>query len=220
MSNQIDFNNAPGKSNIGYPINPTENQHAIWIEFLGGSNKALAELYKIYSKKLYVYGRQFTHCDEQIYDTIQDVFIYLTESRDKLSIAKSVKQYLFAVFRRMLLQALEKERKLVSGKEVDYDGFHIVMNNEFFAVGKTLDQQQKKLIENACNRLPVRQREMLILRFFEGMSYSEIADTMGLANSKTVRTMMYRSYHRLSDLLSPYKNDLTAFFIAVSYLRY
>ncbi|WP_158856093.1 sigma-70 family RNA polymerase sigma factor [Lunatibacter salilacus] len=219
MSNKRTLQFETGMPPLGISANSNESQYVIWVEFLGGSNKALSQLYGIYSKILFVYGRQFTHCDEQIYDTVQDVFIYLTEAREKLSIAKSVKQYLFAVFRRMLLQALEKERMLVSGKENDYEGFQIIMNDEFFAVNKNLDFHQKKMIENACNQLPVRQREMLILRFFEGMSYSEIADTMGLANSKTVRTMMYRSYHRLSDILSPHKEDLTTIILAISYVK-
>ncbi|NHE56855.1 RNA polymerase sigma factor [Cyclobacterium plantarum] len=189
---------------------PDLSHENIWVAFLSGSNKALADLYKLYSNKLFVYGRQFTHCNEQIYDTIQDVFFYLTESREKLSMARSVKLYLFSVFRRMLLKSIEKERLLVSGNASEIEGFQIIVDEAFFPVHAQLDNRQRKRIEVACNQLPARQREMLILRFFEGMSYEEIADIMGLANSKTVRTMLYRSYHKLSEILAPHKHELSA----------
>jgi len=201
------------KSSSGVGIHEPDSDLShenIWMAFLSGSNVALADLYKLYSDKLFVYGRQFTHCDEQIYDTIQDVFFYLTESRDKLSIAKSVKYYLFSVFRRMLLKTLEKERLLVSGNIQEIYGFQIIVDEAFFPVNGRLDNRQKKRIEAACDQLPTRQREMLVLRFFEGMSYEEIADIMGLANSKTVRTMLYRAYRKLSEILAPHKDDLNA----------
>src|SRR5690606_25053663 len=63
----------------------------------------------------------------------------------------------------------------------------------------------KELLKNSCNALPVRQREIITMRFFENMHYAEIAEIMGLANAKTVRTMLYRGLNRLAEELTPKK---------------
>lgn len=192
-----------------------ELEALLWVEFLGGSDKALAEIYRIYSKKLFNYGRQFTKCDDLIYDTIQDVFIYLVDAREKLAVAKSVRFYLFSVFRRTLLKALEKDKNVVFPEKDALEGFLISVNDEYYSVNEFISERHKKLIMTAVNQLPARQREMLTLRFFEGMSYEQIAAMMDLANAKTVRTMMYRSFSRLNKVLAPLKKVIYTAFLLV-----
>ncbi|GAB3654076.1 sigma-70 family RNA polymerase sigma factor [Echinicola sediminis] len=185
-----------------------ESEARLWLEYLGGSDAALAEIYRLYSKKLFQYGRQFTSSDEFIYDAIQDVFIYLVDAREKLSVAKSVKFYLYSVFRRTLMKSLEKNRKVISAEEDALEGFLISMANDYRPVQEQLSERHKTLLMKAVNQLPLRQREMLNLRFFEGLSYEQIAAVMDLANAKTVRTMMYRSFSKLNKVLSPLKQML------------
>ena len=142
-----------------------ESEAGLWLEYLGGSDAALAEIYRLYSKKLYKYGRQFTSSDELIYDAIQDVFIYLVDAREKLAVAKSVKFYLFSVFRRTLIKALEKNRKVINAEEDALEGFLISMSKDYRPVQEQLSERHKKLLMKAVNQLPARQREMLNLRF-------------------------------------------------------
>ncbi|WP_186757457.1 RNA polymerase sigma factor [Echinicola salinicaeni] len=214
-SHQALYSETPHKPKSPFFEEKKELEGLLWVEFLRGSDKALADIYRIYSKKLFNYGRQFTQCDELIYDTIQDVFIYLVDAREKLSVAKSVKFYLFSVFRRTLMKALEKDKKVINPDNDDFEGFLINMNNGYHPVHEIISERHKKVIMNAVNQLPARQREMLNLRFFEGMSYEQIASMMELANAKTVRTMMYRSLARLNKVLAPLKKSIYSFIVFV-----
>ncbi|SDM31186.1 RNA polymerase sigma-70 factor, ECF subfamily [Catalinimonas alkaloidigena] len=178
----------------------------LWQAFLDGSDAALSELYRRYADRLYSYGRQFTAQDELVLDTVQEVFFTLIKSRTTLNAAVSVKFYLYASFRRLLFRQLKRERKWVLKEEMpEAEGFQITLEPEFLT-RYTLDE--KRLIENACNRLPKRQREILMLFYYEGLSYREVADVMGLANPKTARTMLYRAVDSLGTLLSPHKELL------------
>jgi len=195
-----------------------EKEAGLWVEYLGGSDVALAEIYRLYSRKLYMYGRQFTSSDDLIYDAIQDVFIYLVDAREKLAVAKSVKFYLFSVFRRTLMRSLEKDKKVINAEKDALEGFLISMNNDYRSVQEYLSERHKKLLMNAVNQLPARQREMLNLKFFEGLSYEQIAAVMDLANAKTVRTMIYRTLAKLNKVLSPLKRMMYTLALLGSFL--
>ncbi len=181
-----------------------------WIEFLKGDDVALAHIYRKYAPKLFNYGRQFTADNTLVQDAIQDVFFKLVDNKSKLGVAQSVKFYLFASFRRILLRSLKKEEKYVGDRYCEERGFQIMVDPDFFVVDGYLTEAQKELLKDSCNQLPARQREIITMRFFENMDYAEIAEMMGLANAKTVRTMLYRGLNRLAEELGP-KKDFFSF---------
>ena len=183
----------------------------LWIDFLQGDDKALASLYHQYANKLFNYGRQFTHDKELIADTIQDVFLTLIRTRSKLSVATSVKFYLYAAFRRSLVRQLKYNSKFVIPEDMEDESFQISINAEYLAVNPALSTDQKKIVMHFCNKLPSRQREALVLHYFEDLNYAEIAKVMKLSTSKSARTMVYRALDSLSLLLSTWKKELTIF---------
>lgn len=189
--------------------NTTEAQ--VWIDFLQGDDKALASLYHQYANKLLNYGRQFTHDKELIADTIQDVFLTLIRTRSKLSIATSVKFYLYAAFRRSLVRQLKHNSKFVIPEDMEDESFQISINAEYLSVNPNLNNDQKKIVMHFCNKLPSRQREALVLHYFEELNYAEIAKAMKLSTTKSARTMVYRALDSLSQLLSAWKKELTIF---------
>ncbi|WP_186757435.1 RNA polymerase sigma factor [Echinicola salinicaeni] len=189
----------------------------LWIAFLKGSNAALSKIYRAYSNKLFTYGRQFTSNEVLIKDAIQDVFFKLVDQKDQLGVAQSVKFYLFSSFRRILLRSLKRERKYVDEEE-DGESFYFLVDEDHFAMDALLNENQKKMVQNACNELTARQREILNLRFFENLSYIEIAEMLELANAKTVRTMLYRILNKLSDKLRPFKRSLLSLIFLISFL--
>lgn len=190
-----------------------------WDAFLEGDEQALASIYANNIDRLYNYGRQFTKNKSLVKDTIQDVFFHLIDDRNGLGRARSVKAYLMACLRRRILDALKKERREVDLVLEEQEAFYIKVDANSYFIDSKLSIDQKKLLEQFCNELPVRQREIIMMRFFENMPYEEIALVMGLANAKTVRTMMYRGLNKLSKSLSPYKSQLMQLLILMEAMR-
>jgi RNA polymerase sigma-70 factor (ECF subfamily) len=63
------------------------------------------------------------------------------------------------------------------------------------------DPALEKAVRVALAQLPVQQREAIILHRFEGFSFSEIAETLGLTES-AVKVRAHRGYVRLRRLLA------------------
>jgi RNA polymerase sigma factor (sigma-70 family) len=196
----------PRQDRVVEASSPSEVQ--TWIDFLRGSDQAVADLYRRYANKLFNYGRQFTRNEELVLDAVQDVFLNLIRTREKLGVATSVKFYLYSSFRRSLVRQIKRAHKVVLHDDMEDEGFQITVDQDYLSVNTNISNDQKKIIENFCNQLPTRQREAIMLHYFEDLDYSEMAKTMNLLNSKSARTLVYRSLDSLSKLLSSWKKEL------------
>jgi RNA polymerase sigma-70 factor (sigma-E family) len=68
------------------------------------------------------------------------------------------------------------------------------------AEAAVLTGEQRREVMRAIRRLPRRQREALVLRFYLDLSEAEIAETMGIGQS-TVRSATYRALTSLGRML-------------------
>lgn len=178
----------------------------IWKEFINGSDSAVSYLYRSYVDALYTYGRQFAD-NSLVLDSIQDIYFDLIKSRKRLSEVKSVKAYLYASLRRKILKTKSKKLKMPE-YNFEENGFRISTATD----GVTpLDQFTKGKIEilsNACNALPIRQREAILLRYYEQLPYEEIAVIMGIGKSSSVRMLVSRAISSLKILLESHRDEL------------
>ncbi len=215
MSSQSDLNGfSPKEKEIPQEIHAPgvfsqPSDSAVWIEFLQGSEQALASLFELYAHKLFNYGKQFTLDSGIINDAVQDVFYQLIKNKAKLGVAHSVKHYLFSCFRRRLLRLLKQHKKLVFDEDLGVSGnFQLGVSLDYHGINTSLTLDQKQILEDACNKLPVRQREILALYFFEGLTYLEIADVMEFSQVKSARKLLYRALSGLGVLLEKHRDIL------------
>lgn len=185
----------------------------LWIHFQGGSLAAFAQLYNTHVQALYNYGRRFTGDAALVEDCIQDVFIGLWHKREQLGKTDSPKYYLLASLRnRLFRQLAEKNRRPLLGISEKHD-FEVELSHECTLVSEQLSDEQKSRLEQAIRQLTKRQREVVFLKFYENLSYDEIASLMSLE----VRS----AYNLVSKAIETIRQNLGGFylFIAAFFLR-
>jgi RNA polymerase sigma-70 factor (ECF subfamily) len=68
--------------------------------------------------------------------------------------------------------------------------------------------EQADMVRQAVATLSERQRTALLLSKFEGMSYQDIADTMGLS-VQAIKSLLSRARVNLKEVLTPYVEEGT-----------
>jgi DNA-directed RNA polymerase specialized sigma24 family protein len=68
---------------------------------------------------------------------------------------------------------------------------------------RTSSVEDRELVREALSRLPQRQREVILLRYFEDLSEAEIARRLGCAPG-TVKSSAARALRALRDMLPDY----------------
>jgi RNA polymerase sigma factor (sigma-70 family) len=176
------------------------DEKTVWDEFLKGSNLALSALYKLYVRKLYSYGSQFAS-GVIVLDCIQDLFYDLIRNREKLSPCNSVVAYLYASLRRKIFRTVQKlQKEVAQSKLINDDGFQIdLLQNDADELDMHL-AEKIRMIGEMCNLLPLRQREIILLYYFEELSYEEIMEIMNIPKVSSARILVYRALQSLREM--------------------
>jgi RNA polymerase sigma factor (sigma-70 family) len=155
-------------------------------------------LYTRYYPKLYNYGRKFTTDVTLIEDSIQDIFLDYWKRKDIHDQPTAINSYLFSAFRYSLFKKINRERRLIalSGNNDDPD-----FSADHFISQPNAAPDMERQIQAALRQLTARQREALFLRFYEGLSYEEIAVVMSLSVKASYK-LMARALLQLKHTLS------------------
>lgn len=73
----------------------------------------------------------------------------------------------------------------------------------------TLDRERHAIVDRALKTLPERQRAVLVLCHYQGLSNAEAAAVVG-TSVKGVESLLIRARRAMRDLLAPYKDGLIA----------
>ena len=186
-----------------------------WLLLKDGDAQALETLYRLYSNALYNYGSKFTGDKDQIKECIQELFVTLWTRRNTIGSPANIKNYLFKSFRLTLFKKAALISKNQEYQDTEHYPFSVTLSIEDDLIRQEQTKAQKQRLETAIHQLTDRQREAVFLKFYENLSYDEIAEVMGISVKATYK-IMARSLSFLRDNLS--KDDLLLL-ISIFYLK-
>lgn len=175
-------------------------QKNVWERFVGGDQRCFKLLFKKYYQQMYGYGLKLCKKPEIVKDCIQELFKTIWERRDELDHIDSPNVYLFVSLRRNILKNLKKESKTAGNlSEID-EALFLNFSMEEIIITDEVKHKNKKELQKALNQLSDRQKEVIYLHFYSGMSYGEIEKILSI-NRQSVRNHMYRAMETLRTLL-------------------
>ena len=153
-----------------------------------GSEEAIFSLMTMYYNDLYRYGIRFTADSENTKDIVNEFFLHIWDHRDKFVAVENIKAYLVVSFKRYLINELRKSFPFTN--IADYPDELMEHSYEDYIILFQESESLKAAIHSSIQALPSRQKELLVLRFYDNLSYEEIA----AKSSLSVRTV-YNKIH-------------------------
>ena len=187
------------KASTGYRVK-IPDEPILWAEFKKGSEKAFTTIYNQYLVSLYHYGEMITSDKELVEDSIHDFFVDLWKNRDNLAQVHSIKFYLYKGLKRKIIRNLSLKRKLPLNEFTDSHDFEMVLSHEFNMIANEISEQQKANTLKALSKLSRRQKEAIILKFYDDFSYKEIGNLLSIS-TKSTYTLIYRAIEVLKQYL-------------------
>lgn len=165
----------------------------LWAAIRNGERKALAILFQRYYFYLVKLGLHYCQDPEMAKDAVNDVFLKLWKTRQKLTDASNVKAYLHTIYRNHLYGILRGEMKQKNRMEQWSDTEPVQQPSyEQMLIGLQVQEEQKEKLRRAFAKLSPRQKQYLQLKYFEGLSYEQVAEKTGQA-LKTVYNTTYEA---------------------------
>lgn len=152
------------------------------------------ECVRLYADNVYRFILKNLRHEEDARDVVQSAFEKLWKNRDSVSAEKS-KSYLFTIAYHQMIDHLRKVRRVQLREE-----FH-----EGARVSAVPAHQLKKVLDAALARLNETQRSLVLLKDYEGYSYSEIGQITGL-NESQVKVYLHRARIQLKEYLVKVEN--------------
>jgi RNA polymerase sigma-70 factor (ECF subfamily) len=162
-----------------------------------GDKEALFSVMSFYYNDLFRYGIKFTADKDLTKDIIGQFFLHVWDHRTQFTAAENFKAYLVISFKRFIINYLTKisqqlniAQRLPADYEYPYEDYIIAWQNE---------ETVRRLLRKAVEDLPERQRELVKLRFYEEMSFEEIAEKTSLS----IRTVYNKLHEAIKKLRCP-----------------
>ena len=171
----------------------------LWQQLKSGDKKALERIYRAHVMHLSDYGRRFCSDDMLVQDCLQDLFVYLWQKRETMQVTDAIRPYLLVSFRRRIIRALQSRKGTVTMDDHPLD-FIADWSFEEQLIAQDMAEEQRKQLKAGLSELSERQREALFLRYYEGLTYEEIGEVMGL-RYQSIRNLVSRAIHKLRSQL-------------------
>lgn len=174
--------------------------------YLNGNNNAFDILLKRYERKVFTYIAYSVKDEEVAQDLFQDCFMRIitklhsglyTENGKFASWVMRIAHNLIIDYHRQ-----NQGNNVISNDESEYD----LLNNSAIALDynkekEFVDKQLLKDVKALVKKLPDNQREVVLMRFYEELSFKEIAEITGVSINTALGRMRYAliNLRRLAD---------------------
>jgi len=190
------------------PVEAIENgnggrERSLALAAQGGDAEAFRELYESYRKRIWtlvVYWIGDTH---QAQDVLQTVFMKVFRGLPGFRFQSSLFTWIYRIarnecrnyLRRRAAPPLSLEAILGSRDEIDASPIPNGL------------EPRKVILRNAVRQLPFKMREVVVLKYLNGLSYEEMGRVLECAPG-TVASRLNRALAELEELLRPFRGFL------------
>ena len=167
-----------------------------------GDDRAFSEIVNRYEKRVFFVVKRMLNDDDESADATQEVFIKLHDSLRKFRGDANLYTYLYRIATNVAISYLRKRKVRAVVRLDELVSNMLTGGNE---PQREADQEElKKLVAEAVSSLPVQQRQVFVLRFYEELSYEEIARIM----HRSLGALKANYFHAMKKIGARLKNAM------------
>lgn len=164
-----------------------------------GDRNAFGEIYRQYLRRIYRFVYYFLGDSNLAEDLSQDTFIRAWRALPNFREERGTLQaFLFAIARNLVIDYQRKRKATALDDKV------LAIRSEENVEGEYVVKEERKKAKAALARLAPDEKEVVLLRFFEELSYKEIAQ-ITKENEGAVRVKVFRILKKLREYLKDHE---------------
>ncbi len=180
------------------------NVRKYWDGLLQGNESLFLDLYRSMYPGLLAYGLKVSADRELVKDAINQTFTYFWEKRASLTQVQQPDAYIYTSFKHQLLAAMDHNRsKLYFPGDLTENGNEpAIGSHEQFLIHIDSTEALQQAIAKAISKLSPRKQQLIRFKYYEGLSYTEIAIRTNLSERTT--------YNKLHESVKTLRHELAA----------
>jgi RNA polymerase sigma-70 factor (ECF subfamily) len=183
-------------------VKNNKSNRELLVQIKKGDRVAFYNIYERYCNRLYGFVLRYIKVEADAEEIVQDVFVKIWESRDKLNAYASFESFLFTITYNATISLLRKK-----ASEQKYL-LHLKSIQQIEETPASIDHlyytDLNDKVKQLLNELTPRQKEIFLLSREEGLSHEEIAGKLNIS----LNTVKKHMVNALSYLKSHIDNSL------------
>jgi len=158
----------------------THNELALISSIATGDPVAFAQLYRLYSAKVYNSIMVYVRDESEAEELVQQVFVRLWDRRASLTSVRQFDDYFFILIRNTVFNYFDRhsrQARLVSGLNTQADE----LADDDAPDHPIREKQYEQLVQKAIHLLPDRQRQVYQMVNTDALGYDDIAQRMQIS---------------------------------------
>lgn len=170
------------------------------LRSIAASNRRRAHelIVRKYREPLYYHALYVVKNAQEALDVVQEVFIRSFRERRLFTAGFRIRAWLFRVCTNLCYNIVRDKKR--RGGLLDQNAEHLRGSAPVQAIEEAIAGQERDQMLASINRLPEAYRTILLLRYYDDLSYKEIADVLDIKLG-TVMSRLSRAKTRLHGLM-------------------
>ena len=170
-------------------------------DFRSGSVESFNEIVRRYREKVYWIARRVVGTHDDADDVVQEVFVRVYDSLKRFRGDSNFYTWLYRISVNVSLSAIRAKRikNFVRSEEVVE---HLVSDEEL-ADDKILRDEYEKVLKQAIDRLPPKQKTTFVMRYYEEMEFEEMSKVL----NKSVGGLKANYFHAVRKIRDYVKKE-------------
>lgn len=176
--------------------------------FQQGTSEVFGALVRRYEGELYGYLRRYLGDRDLADDVFQNTFLQLYTKMHRYEAGRPVRPWLYAIATNQAIDALRRQgrhpmlRLHVEAEDADESDlpnlYTLLSSREPGPVEQLHDEERKQLIRASVEKLPDFLKQVVILAYYQGLKYKDIADIMAIPVG-TVKSRLHTALCKLHE---------------------
>jgi RNA polymerase sigma-70 factor (ECF subfamily) len=176
-----------------------------------GNKEAFTELVEIYSERVYNLALRIVKNTDDASDVLQETFLAIYEKLDSFDGRANFFTWIYRIASNFALMKLRKQKRMIytdQDMETKYDSPDKVQVHDWqdLPLRDMLNDEFKRHLDEAVDRLPEIYRSVFILRDLENASIKEASQILGITESN-VKIRLKRARVYLREELAKYMEE-------------
>ncbi len=181
------------------------------IRFCGGQPEAFGILVRRYERELYGYLRRYLGDGSLAEDVFQNTFLQLYLKSGQYEPGRPVRPWLYTIATNQAIDALRRTgRHQAVSLDVERESagegeaqalVELLENRDPGPLEQAHGQERRERIRASVEQLPEFLRQVLVMAYYQGLKYREIADALGIPVG-TVKSRLHAALVKLQEAWS------------------
>ncbi|MBG6109539.1 RNA polymerase sigma-70 factor (ECF subfamily) [Flavobacterium sp. CG_23.5] len=163
-------------------------------DYVSGNENALATLIKRHESKIYGFIYSKISDRDISNDIFQDTFIKVIRTLKSNSYNEEGKflPWVMRISHNLIVDHYRKTKKMPMFRETEQFSIFSIMSDDSLSIeNKLITEQVEMDIKRLIEELPVDQKEVLVMRMYQDMSFKEISEVTGVSINTALGRMRY-----------------------------